>query len=116
MLREKGYLQKLVNRFLVCDMQAIEGGTSQGGMVGGSGNIGVAPAPGHVVQFGMKTADNLNPQAPDCYFYYYSNCAKVRESLWRLTFLFQFHLYPGLLLHTELIVSLFIRCTMRCEI
>ena len=26
-----------------------------------------------------------------------------------------FH-YPGLLLHTELIVSLFIRCTMRCEI
>ena len=60
-------------------MQAIEGGTSQGGMVGGSGNIGMAPAPGRVVQFGMKTADNLNPQAPDCYFYYYSNCAKVRE-------------------------------------
>ena len=26
-----------------------------------------------------------------------------------------FH-YPGLLLHTELMVSLFIRCTMRCEI
>ena len=24
--------------------------------------------------------------------------------------------YPGLLLHTELMVSLFIRCTMRCEI
>ena len=24
--------------------------------------------------------------------------------------------YPGLLLNTELIVSLFIRCTMRCEI
>ena len=24
--------------------------------------------------------------------------------------------YPGLFLHTELIVSLFIRCTMRCEI
>ena len=26
-----------------------------------------------------------------------------------------FH-YPGLLLHTEFMVSLFIRCTMRCEI
>ena len=26
-----------------------------------------------------------------------------------------FH-YPGLLLHTELMVSLFVRCTMRCEI
>ena len=24
--------------------------------------------------------------------------------------------YPGLLLHTELLVSLFIKCTMRCEI
>ena len=29
--------------------------------------------------------------------------------------LWWFH-YPGLLLHTELMVSLFIRCTMRCEI
>ena len=26
------------------------------------------------------------------------------------------YMYPGLLLHTELMVSLFIRCTMRCEI
>ena len=98
-------------------MQAIEGGTSQGGMVGGSGNIGVAPAPGRVVQFGMKTADNLNPQAPDCYFYYYSNCAKVRERELVETHLsLSVSLVPGLLLHIELTVSLFIRCTMRCEI
>ena len=31
-------------------------------------------------------------------------------------YLYMWFHYPGLLLHTELMVSLFIRCTMICEI
>ena len=45
-------------------------------------NIGMPPAGGQKVLYGGDKADNLNPQAPDCYFYYYSSCSKVRAEKW----------------------------------
>ena len=30
-----------------------------------------------IVTYDSKMADNINPGAPDCYFYYYSHCSKV---------------------------------------
>ena len=72
------FLDKQTNKLhLLNKMQAVEGsGTQAATTSGGSGNIGVAPDGGRNA-YGVTTADNVNPQAPDCYFYYYSNCAKV---------------------------------------
>ena len=47
-----------------------------GGLFGGGQNAG----------FSVGKTDNLNPEAQDCYFYYYSTCTKV--GLWTAKFLF----------------------------
>ena len=62
----------------------------------------------------MTTQRHCMLHAIICYLLLYMQVNNVytRFSVWCHWW---FH-YPGLLLHTELMVSLFIRCTMRCEI
>ena len=53
----------------------IQGAPGKGGMLREVSGV----AQGRVVQYGPGAADNVNPQAPDCYFYFYSMCSKVRR-------------------------------------
>ena len=48
---------------------------------GGLGNVGGLFGGVQKAQLGENKADNINPQAPDCYYYYYSTCTKVGPSL-----------------------------------
>ena len=56
-------------------MQAIGGGLGRGGNQGEPVNPGGSGS--SKAQYSVDKADNINPHAPDCYFYYYSNCSKV---------------------------------------
>ena len=65
-------------------MQAFGRGVSRpanGGGPGGPGKSGGLFGGGQKVGFSVSKADNINPEAQDCYFYYYSTCAKVSLSL-----------------------------------
>ena len=67
-------------------MQAFGGGVSSqpangGGGLRKPGKSGGLFGGGQKVGFSASKADNINPEAQDCYFYYYSTCSKVCLSL-----------------------------------
>ena len=64
--------------------QAVGGGvapSANGGGLGEPGKPGGLFGGGQKAQYSGEKADNINPSAPDCYFYYYSTCSKVSLSL-----------------------------------